>query len=371
MSRLPLLSLLLTSVVVLTGCICGFNSTLTENGQASAQIVLQKDADVTEKYAAQELQFWVKKITGAELPICCALDDDKLNLVVGGGLIDFPEDVAAIGETDGFAVRRHDGNVIRISGNRSKGTLHGVYAFLEENTDIIWLRPNEEVGTVYGEMPTLRVKNASFRSVPASRLRGIGFTIHGTKTEPEWAARNRQNAHWRSGIDKPDKLGNDYPVGGGGHGLRMYLHPNKYFESNPEYFVMLNGKRTPSGQLCFMNPAIIKPYVKNLREYLNTIPSARGVNLSCEDNWTVCECDKCLAPIKLKDGKVIEKDDVRFRSAQYFLFLNKVAQQLKESHPQVIIQTYAYYHTAVTPPFKLEDNIRISSYPYDRVSRNS
>lgn len=354
---------------ILTGCMCG-GVKLTEDGQPLAQIVLRNNADVTEKYAAEELQFWLKKITGAELPIKNALDEDSVNLVVGGGWIDYPEDVAAIGETDGFAVRQK-GNVIRISGNRSKGTLHAVYAFLEENTDIIWLRPDPKIGTIYSEVPTLCATKTSFRSVPTSRMRGIGFTVHGMRHEPEWAARNRMNAHGYLGADKPHKLGNDYPSGGGGHGLRLFLSPKQYFESNPEYFVFKDGKRIKGGQLCFMNPRIIGPYVQNLRAHLNQRPLAKGVNLSCEDTWTSCDCPKCLAPIKLKNGTVLKNDDYRFRSAQYFLFLNEVARRLKQSHPQVTILTYAYYCTAYAPPFPVEDNIRIQFCPYDKDNKKT
>lgn len=341
---------------------------LTRDGLPVAQIVVEKGGDLTEQYAAKELQFWLKKITGAELPIVHTVADDRLNLIVGGGWLHSPADVIAIGETDGFAVRQN-GNIIRISGNRSKGTLHGIYAFLEENTDIIWLRPDPALGTVYSNIPTLAVKKASFRSVPTSRLRGIGFTVHGMRHEPEWAARNRMNAHSRIGSNKPSPLANDYPTAGGGHGLRMFLHPKEYFATNPDFFVMKDGKRITTGQLCFTNRKIFTPYMKNLREHLNRNPLAKGVNLSCEDSWTVCDCPPCLKPIKLKDGTVIRNNDPRFRSAQYFRFLNEVAILLKRTHPDVTILTYAYYCTAVAPPFPIEDNIRIQFCPYDKDNK--
>ena len=367
MKRLLLIAVAAFGITVLSGCFCGGNM-LTQNGQPNANIVLAYGADITEKYAAEELQFWLKKITGAELPIVHTLDDGKLSLIVGGGWLDSPEDVAAIGDTDGYAVRQN-GKRIRISGNRSKGTLHGVYAFLEENTDIIWLRPDPEIGTVYSEVPTLSLKNTSFRSVPSSRLRGIGFTMHGMKTEPEWAARNRMNAHSRIGSNKPSPLGNDLATAGGGHGLRMFLSPKDFFETNPEFFVMKDGKRITRGQLCFMNRKIYTPYMKNLRAHLDRNPLAKAVNLSCEDSWEVCDCPACLKPIKLKNGTLIKNDDPRFRSTQYFLFLNEVARFLKRTHPDVQILTYAYYCTANAPPFPVEDNIRIQFCPYDKDNK--
>ncbi|MBQ7401307.1 MAG: efflux RND transporter permease subunit [Lentisphaeria bacterium] len=58
---------------------------LTRDGLPVAQIVVEKGGDLTEQYAAKELQFWLKKITGAELPIVHTVADDRLNLLVGGG----------------------------------------------------------------------------------------------------------------------------------------------------------------------------------------------------------------------------------------------------------------------------------------------
>lgn len=360
-------SILLLTALLACGSLCA--QKLTQDGTPVAGIVVAENADATEQYAAKELQLWLKQITGAELPIAAKAEPGKTALVVGGGLKDFPEDVKAIGETDGFAVRKN-GDVIHISGNRPKGTLHAVYAFLEENTDIIWLRPNPDVGTIYSNIPTLELKNTSFRSVPKSRLRGIGFTVHGHRTEPFWAARNRMNYHggWNK---KTDILASDFPMAGGGHGLRMHINPKKYFETHPEYFVMLNGERVRQGQLCFTNTDFYPEYMKNLREHLDERPKVRGVNISIEDSWTVCCCPKCLAPLKLADGKVLDSKHPQFRSAQFFLFLNEIARQLRTTHPQIVILTYAYFFTMEPPPFPVEDNIRIMYCPYDKDNKVS
>ena len=42
---------------------------VTENGRPVADIVLADNTDVTLRHAAEELRFWVKEITGAELPV--------------------------------------------------------------------------------------------------------------------------------------------------------------------------------------------------------------------------------------------------------------------------------------------------------------
>ncbi|MBR5024449.1 MAG: hypothetical protein IKX48_05235, partial [Victivallales bacterium] len=42
---------------------------VTENGRPVADIVLADHTDITLRHAADELQLWVKEITGAELPV--------------------------------------------------------------------------------------------------------------------------------------------------------------------------------------------------------------------------------------------------------------------------------------------------------------
>ena len=57
---LPLLLLLLS---------CGQRHTLFQDGQSDYRIVIAADAPETEQYAAQELQTWLREVSGAELPI--------------------------------------------------------------------------------------------------------------------------------------------------------------------------------------------------------------------------------------------------------------------------------------------------------------
>ena len=56
--------------------------------------------------AAQELQLWIREISGAELPIVESATG-KHAVVVKLALkpAEFPQDTQAIGETDGYAVR--------------------------------------------------------------------------------------------------------------------------------------------------------------------------------------------------------------------------------------------------------------------------
>ena len=48
---------------------CAPQHTLFKNGSSDYRIVLEEGASAVEQYAAQELQAWVREVSGAELPI--------------------------------------------------------------------------------------------------------------------------------------------------------------------------------------------------------------------------------------------------------------------------------------------------------------
>lgn len=343
-----------------------------------AEIVLPENPTVEERHAAAELQHWIQVISEAQLPIvqkASSIEDFRgIRLLIGTSFAkgQFDEDLKKIGSTDGFAVRqikhKNGYTAICLFGAIPRGTLHAVYAFLEANTDIIWARPNFEFGTVYSKKHTLGVRKVNFISVPKSTLRGWGWTVHGQYNEPLWASRNRSN-YFGYYSHNGKVLGSAYPVSGGGHGLQLYVKPKKYFSTNPEFFPLIKGKRTPYGQLCFTCESLFPEYIKNLRADLDRKKEAKGVNFSITDGWGVCECEKCLAPLKLPDGKVLTNKEPSFRAAQYYMFVNRIARAIRESHPDKVLLVYAYIFAIYAPPFPLENNVRVQYCPFGKDNK--
>lgn len=349
---------------------------LVKDGKAAAEIIVAEQAPEPEQYAAQELQTWIGSITGAFVPVRTYEDERvKTKLYVGRSFANkpFAGDLKKIGKSDGFAVRSNAEDGVRkiyLFGAIPQGTLHSVYAFLERNSDIIWARPNERLGTIYSEKPDFTVSDADFMEIPKSDYRAFQWIFHSPGAETPWSARNRLN---RLGNVHP-KYGVVYTSAGRGHGIQHFVDPKIYFETHPEYYTMVKGERTyAKGQICLTNYDMIPEYVKNIREELavqfkgERNPHLKRVdflNLSTADNWTVCECPKCTAPFVTEDGKTIQPDDPVFRSAQYYTFINKVAREIRKTNPNVTVGTYAYIFTSQPPPFKLEPNIRIQYCPF-------
>ena len=174
------------------------------------------------RFAARELAENLKRITGAKFPVVCK-PEGKLPVRIFLGptfaKAHFADDLAALssgGSSDGFAVRVKDGDIY-IFGARPAGTLYGVHAFIENNTDLIWAFPqpsdpeDEFDGTVFTERKNLDIVWADAREKPVFIERGWQG---GNET---WMYRNRCNYDCRD----PDR---GFFFRHGGH----YLSPQYY-----------------------------------------------------------------------------------------------------------------------------------------------
>ena len=143
--------------------------TLVEKGRSLYRIVLATNALPAERYAAEELQRYLERISGAKLPIVSDADKPSRHEILLGDnarlrmlkpaeawlprgaelLRASPAkpsagvDFAQLGP-DGFVLRT-EGERLIIAGGKPRGTLYGVYALLEEKLGVRWFTPELEV----------------------------------------------------------------------------------------------------------------------------------------------------------------------------------------------------------------------------------
>ncbi len=351
---------------------------VAQDGSPVAEILLDANADATLCHAAEELQHWLKEITGAELPIAEQPGAmlRRIRLTTSSELLaNFPADAKRLQGTDGYAVRR-DGEDLCIFGTVSKGVLNGVYRLLHRNTDIIWLRPNEEFGTLFTPTSTLALADIDYIDVPVFGLRGWKTPWKLSWEDFRWCI--RQCANW-SMTTSDQQLhearadwGASQEVWFGHNTINMYMCRSLYWEQHPEWYSMRNGKRVdpkpmPNGQtpaqLCFSNREMTKEFCKRLEYAIQTHPENDRFAVMFEDHWDTCECPECLAPIELPDGRLLTKEAPAFLSTRFFLFLNEVARFLKENYPSKSLSTEAYNFAEIPPAIPIEDNIRVISCP--------
>ena len=138
---------------------------LVLNGAAASCIVVPKEATKGELDAAEELQRYVEKITGARLPILTSLDDSAtFSILIGrasarSGLT-FPDL-----DRESYIIRTN-GKALFIHGADDDGVFFAVCTFLERYCDVRWFWPGE-LGEVVPQRSTLVIPGIDVQETPA------------------------------------------------------------------------------------------------------------------------------------------------------------------------------------------------------------
>jgi Domain of unknown function (DUF4838) len=347
---------------------------LTKDGKALAEIVIDAKADKVMKYAASELQHWIKEISGAKLPIVRKPGGMEYKIFLKVNPPAFEADLVKLQGNDGYAVHEK-GKELYLIASKSKGILNGVFKLLFKNTDIIWARPNVDFGTIFSKNSNLILTQTDYIDIPVFIVRG--WQMIGPRLTSEfWQARNGSN--WSAATlnynPKLAKFGNVLEYGGGHNLVKCYITGKKYFKKHPDFFPLIDEERvgpTPKHkvQLCFMNPAMTTAFIREVDAKIRKNPDYDTYRIMIEDNYKLCNCPKCVKPIKLADGKIIYKRDKAFRSTQFFLFLNQIARHMRKNYPGKKILTFGYFFTEIPPYCKVEPNISISFCPIYKNSK--
>ena len=294
-----------------------------------------------------------------------------------------------------------------------QGTMYAVYDFLRDHCGVRWFSPTD-VGTVAPTKGTLVVSGATRRRKPfmwyrggsagndcAERMQwGGGLWRRGTPEGEKYMqmayARlyaRQSNAHRRMlGVRAQNRLFMHRMKAGGdlapcNHSFYTYYeqywtkgHKN-FVAYHPEFFAQgYHGDKPP--QMCYTNDAFFQQLVHDIRDYFDhggykkrfcTVGSLGhkwGRNtfaLEPMDNSSFCKCPKCAAQFELQRPR-----DER-HSTYWFRFVNRVAREIKKTHPDKKITTLAYMtHEGLPTDVKLEDNVIVyfciscNRMPYSR-----
>jgi len=313
---------------------------LAENGQSEFRIVVSQSASPLERHAAEELQMFLEQICGARLPVMTdeqplgpheILLGDNAHLRALGLDVDF----ADLGN-EGFVIRTAPPHLI-IAGGQQRGTLYGVYAFLEEYLGCRWF--TSTISRI-PRIPRLELTAISDRQVPALEYREVFFF---DALDADWTARNRLNSSMGRLTENHGGKVTYYPFV---HSFFTLIPPDKYFEPHPEWFSLVDGQRTLVGrykrtQLCLTNEEMIQQAIKTVKEWIAEHPEANIISVSQNDGpggW--CECEQCAA-LEAREGGA--------HSAPIIYFVNRIAEVIGKEHPEIAIDTLAYSYSRQAP----------------------
>lgn len=308
---------------------------ISRQGRSEYVIVTAKAATPVEKAAARELQEHLKKVTGATLPIVeeTAAAADKPRIVVGASRLArklLPSvDPASLG--DDAIVLKTVGRDLVLTGHPRRGALYAVYTFLEDTVGIRWWTPTENY---IPKRPTLVIRPLDVNYAPKLIDRSSFYAL---AFDGRWSARQKLNGNAHA---VPAEYGGRNRFIGFVHTFYPLLPPEKYFAKHPEWYSLLNGKRTHQyAQLCLTNDAMRAELTRNALARLRANPDARLISISQNDWHGNCQCSKCRA-VEEREGSP---------AGLTLQFVNAVAEDIEKEFPDVLVETLAYQYTRKPP----------------------
>ncbi|MCX6906489.1 MAG: DUF4838 domain-containing protein [Verrucomicrobia bacterium] len=391
---------------------------LVENGQARAEIVVAEAPLRTVRLAAQELQNYVEKITGAHLPIVTKPTGQAVKLFVGRSPHTDALKITADGLKDGVYRLVSGEDWLVLIGEDTEFT--PIEPWAKSNAEIVNRTAQHEwdkiTGALWG-MPNLLMYKDRFAlpgdtGLPDDQrktgqklapLRLWGFDERGSfnavcgwlqKLGVRWYAPGElgevvptlktiplpkldetvrpdfpiRRVNVRFGVHGLNlamwamRLGSRDPYGVQcAHGMDDMTHRDETFAKHPDWFALYGGKRhnLPGqllNQLCYSNEELFQHTVRNVRAQLNHY-KLDAISVMPPDGYTaICQCKLC-------EGKDSPERGQRGHLSDYVWdFVNRVAREVRKTHPDKKVLNCAY-GSYTLPPLKiakLEPNVIVS-----------
>lgn len=377
---------------------------LVAAGEARAEIVLAAESTRSQRFAAGELQSYVQAITGVVLPIVSAPTGDMpVRVFIGTG----PETETLGLDTEGleygaFRIVSGDGWLAFLGNNEDfvprepwarnptpqeaervlqewdeqtggrwggadtslyrdysaaldlwqqdqMGSLNAVYHFLK-SLGMRWYHPGE-LGKIVPEMDSIPVPEVDVTVQPDFNMRSFwfwGYPYANARASHQSALDHVRWELWLGINHRRAVLG----AGVSGHGGISVHRRDVVKQENPEYFALWAGKRATDhlvyGAGCLSSPGLRE---ENLRyaQFMFDQRDEPSVNLSPADGYTqICQCELCV-------GKDSHELGWRGQLSNYVWdYVNELAKELYESHPDRMVTGIAY-SMYLMPPSDIEE----------------
>lgn len=368
---------------------------LVEEGKSRASIVIPPKPSRMNQLAAEELQTYLRRISGAELPIVQApATDGSVNIFVGESEFTRELGVSTEGlESDAFVMRTGDNwmalvgddtdyqprkmdaltiaDRVRVreewdrrtapdffvdpfgphmdrelhtetgwwQGDR-RGSLNAVYEFLRRQ-GVRWYMP--------GEIGEVVPPDATVVAAPVDEVVKPDFVLRHMASR--WDLLSREDVLWqlRLGLN----FGHDFYGGSNAHGLNNVTGRDEVKAAHPEYYAVWDGKVQtsfgPAGAQRLSSEELLQATVRFCRAAFD-IYDEPAVEISMADNQGKSglrsEHPDCVAQYTPERGRGIQSD-------YYWSFLKRVAEEISKTHPDKYIIGLAYQNQ-ILPPLKID-----------------
>ncbi|HQZ63934.1 MAG TPA: DUF4838 domain-containing protein [Planctomycetaceae bacterium] len=390
---------------------------LVQDGQPRAEIVIAETPQRSVRLAAQELQDSVEKISGAKLPIALtpsadvpvqiyvgrSVHTDRLNVTADGlqhgayRIVSGDHWLVLIGEDSEFTPiepwARNNAEIVNGKAQREwnqitgaewgipnlliykdRMTLPGDFGLPDDQRAAakakrleIWAQDERgSFNAVCGFLRSLGMRwylpgelgevVPSLKSIPLpqiDRTERPDFPIR--RFNMRFATNHLDTVMWAMRLGLRDPYGIE-----AAHGLDAMTNREEVFAAHPDWFALYGGKRNfqprANNQLCYSNDELFRETVRYVRAQFDQF-KVDVVSVMPPDGYTsICQCKLC-------EGQDSPERDQRGLLSDYVWdFVNRVAREVRKTHPDKKILNCAY-GVYTLPPLKierLEPNVMVS-----------
>ena len=374
MPRSPFVCLIVTALLLYFVSSAVGESWLVKDGEPRARIVIADDPPRRVRLAAQQLQHYIERITGARLTIGTSPADDGVTVYVGRSahtdalavdaaglkhgafrMVSGPDHLVLLGQDADYTPNepwprkrneqpRAQARWEQIAGGRwtnpmrtawrswhqrgrgdsvgwafdKGGSLNAVYGFLR-TLGVRWYMPGE-LGTVLPEQSSIALPEFDRTVKPDYPLR----FWHGA-----YFAYADRALMWelRLGMNRGHEvLGAGMHV----HGMRHVLGYEKERVLHPEYYTLVGGERDHehrgTGRACFSSVGLLHNTVRYARAVFDQFDEP-AISVWPTDGYKACQCRRCAG---------------KSPSELVWRFVDRVARRVQRTHPDRLVTCGAY-----------------------------
>lgn len=282
-------------------------------------LVVQNGGAACVRNSADELVEFIEKATGFRIPESAS----EHEIVIGVTDRDTDKITAARADVqlDGYTLLMDEGRLY-ITGSCDRGTMYGVYCFLEDYIGVRFFAADTTV--VINQNPVAIPADIHTTHNPTFEMRDTYW--YDMRYNQTFANHSKDNSFYDSSTPVSD-------IGGGIGYAGRFVHTINLLQDLP-----YQGNVQP----CLTDEAVYQLVLSNVREWLDANPEATIISVSQNDSdpgKLGCQCENCKA-IDDAEGSPM---------GSLLTFINRIANDIKDDYPDVYVDTLAYRYTRKPP----------------------
>ncbi len=312
---------------------------LVVDGVSDYVIVRGENAYISEVTASTELQKYLKQISGVEIPIVTdATAPVEKEIVVGKTNREADGEFNRDELGDDGLVIKSNGQKLFLVGGEQRGTLYAVYEFLESYLGCRFYSSDFEVVPTTTAISLDQI--AEDKQIPSFDTRETLWADYANN--PAFAVKRKINGRKFGTI--PEELGGS-KIWGAGIGHTLGSLTNTPYESQP----------------CLTDETNYQTALATLRAWMAGTPNASYISVSMNDNHDLCYCDNCSALMNQYGSY----------AGVNLTFVNRLAEEIKDEYPNVLIHTFAYFENRIVPTgIEPADNVMVELCSIEQCFRH-